>query len=128
MGVNWSRGHYGGQIYISTDSGVSWTARDSNRQWMSVASSADGNKLVAVVYGGQIYTSVGVPTLTITYSGNKAIVSWPSPSTGFTLQTNSNLATSSWVNYGDTLGDNGTIKTVTNSPPTGTLFFRLQQQ
>src|SRR5439155_7174268 len=47
----------GGQIYTSTDSGVTWTARDSNRHWMSVASSADGNKLVAVESGGLIYTS-----------------------------------------------------------------------
>ena len=48
---------YGGQIYTSTDFGVSWTARESNRNWYSVASSADGSKLVAVVYQGQIYTS-----------------------------------------------------------------------
>jgi hypothetical protein len=48
---------YGGQIYTSTDFGVSWTARESNRSWYSVASSADGSKLVAVVYQGQIYTS-----------------------------------------------------------------------
>jgi photosystem II stability/assembly factor-like uncharacterized protein len=47
----------GGQIYTSTDSGVTWTARDSNRDWRSVASSADGSKLVAVAEGGQIYTS-----------------------------------------------------------------------
>jgi hypothetical protein len=37
--------------------GSVWTARDSNRSWYSVASSADGRKLVAVVNGGQIYTS-----------------------------------------------------------------------
>ena len=46
-----------GQIYTSTDSGVSWTARESTRNWYSVASSADGTKLVAVVYQGRIYTS-----------------------------------------------------------------------
>ena len=46
-----------GQIYTSTDSGVNWTARESNRNWYSVASSADGTRLVAVVNGGQIYTS-----------------------------------------------------------------------
>jgi hypothetical protein len=44
-------------IYTSTDSGVSWTPRDSSRDWESVASSGDGAKLVAVVQGGQIYTS-----------------------------------------------------------------------
>ena len=40
--------------------GVTWVARDNNREWRSVASSADGIKLVAVVGGnavGQIYTS-----------------------------------------------------------------------
>jgi hypothetical protein len=47
----------GGQIYTSTNSGVTWAARDQNRNWASVASSADGTKLVAVVNGGQIYTS-----------------------------------------------------------------------
>jgi hypothetical protein len=45
----------GGQIYTSTDSGVTWTARDSNRSWSSMASSADGSKLIACA--GQIYTS-----------------------------------------------------------------------
>ena len=41
-----------------------WTARDSNRAWLSVASSSDGNKLVAIsnfgsnpIYGS-IYTSI----------------------------------------------------------------------
>ena len=51
---------YGGQIYTSTDSGVSWTARmtDANRNWQCIASSADGTKLAAGVNSaGQIYTS-----------------------------------------------------------------------
>ncbi|MFA5593633.1 MAG: hypothetical protein WC989_10025 [Micavibrio sp.] len=48
---------WGGQIYTSTDRGVTWTPRDSNRNWYGVASSADGTKLVAIVSGGQIYTS-----------------------------------------------------------------------
>jgi hypothetical protein len=69
----------------------------------------------------------GAPLLSISYVGNKAIVSWPSPSTGFTLQTNGNLATGTWVNHGGIVGDNGTIKTVTNAPPMGNLFFRLKQ-
>ena len=69
----------------------------------------------------------GAPLLTITYAGSKAIVSWPSPSTGFVLQTNSNLATGTWANYGGPVGDNGTIKSETNSPPKGNLFFRLKQ-
>ena len=41
------------------DAGVVWTARmtDVNRNWFSVASSADGTKLVAGVNDGYIYTS-----------------------------------------------------------------------
>ena len=46
-----------GQIYTSTDSGVTWVPRDTNRVWYSIASSADGTKLVAVVASGRIYTS-----------------------------------------------------------------------
>lgn len=48
---------YGGPIHTSTDSGLTWTSRESNRNWASVASSADGTKLVAVEYGGQIHVS-----------------------------------------------------------------------
>ena len=46
-----------GQIYTSTDSGGTWAARDANRAWTSVASSADGSKLAAAVAGGRIYIS-----------------------------------------------------------------------
>jgi len=65
----------------------------------------------------------GAPLLTITRANNQAIVSWPISATGWTLQTNSNLGTTNWVNYGGTVVNN----TVTNSPPTGKLFFRLMQ-
>ncbi|MBX7212204.1 MAG: hypothetical protein K1X78_28110 [Verrucomicrobiaceae bacterium] len=36
---------------------AAWIARDSARNWSSIASSSDGQRLVAVVSGGQIYTS-----------------------------------------------------------------------
>jgi len=47
----------GYQICTSADSGITWVPRDNTRNWYSVASSSDGTKLVAGVYGGQIYTS-----------------------------------------------------------------------
>jgi len=65
----------------------------------------------------------GAPLLTITYSGNQAIVSWPPSVTGWTLQTNNNLATGTWGNYLGAVGNNS----VTNSPLKGNLFFRLTQ-
>jgi formylglycine-generating enzyme required for sulfatase activity len=52
---------------------------------------------------------------------NQAIVSWSPSSTGWTLQTNNNLATGTWGNYAGTVVNNS----VTNAPPTGNLFFRL---
>lgn len=63
----------------------------------------------------------GAPLLTITPSGSQVIVSWPVPSTGYTLQTNSILNPASWGNYSGTVNNNST----TISPPRGTVFFRL---
>jgi hypothetical protein len=63
----------------------------------------------------------GAPTLTITYVGNQAVISWPPSFTGFTLQTNTTLASGSWGNYLGAVVNNS----VTNSPPRGNLFFRL---
>jgi hypothetical protein len=48
----------GGWIYMSADSGATWTQTSApNETWWSVASSSDGTKLVAVAFGGGIYTS-----------------------------------------------------------------------
>jgi len=52
-------------------------------------------------------------------------VSWPSPSTGFNLQVNTNLATTNWVTPAESVTDNGTIKFILVSPPTGSRFYRL---
>ena len=48
-----------GPIYRSPDSAESWaeTSAPATSSWFSVASSADGNRLVAVSYGGGIYTA-----------------------------------------------------------------------
>jgi hypothetical protein len=51
-------GTNGGQLYTSTDSGITWTPRENTRNWAGVASSADGSKLVGVANNGQIYTSI----------------------------------------------------------------------
>jgi hypothetical protein len=63
----------------------------------------------------------GAPLLTITYANNQAIVSWSPSVTGWTLQTNNNLATGTWGNYLGQVVNNSE----TNSPPTGNVFFRL---
>lgn len=66
----------------------------------------------------------GAPLLSIAYVGNKAVVSWDTSITGWTLQTNVNLATpTTWGNYQGTIINNS----VSNSPPPTKLFFRLKQ-
>jgi hypothetical protein len=64
------------------------------------------------------------PSLTIIYTNHQAIVSWPSSVLGWTLQTNNNLSTGTWGNYGGSVINN----TVTNSTPAGNVFFRLSYQ
>ena len=57
----WTANVMGGQSVINGIPGITWIPRENNRNWISVASSADGTKLVATVGilspGGQIYTS-----------------------------------------------------------------------
>jgi hypothetical protein len=48
----------GGQIYVSTDSGVTWAPRESARPWVALTSSADGSRLAALAgSNGLVYTS-----------------------------------------------------------------------
>jgi hypothetical protein len=70
----------------------------------------------------------GAPRLSVTLTAtNTVLISWPSPSTGFQLQQNPNLATGNWVTTAQTPADNGVIKTIVISPPTGSSFYRLRK-
>jgi len=69
----------------------------------------------------------GAPWLTITRTTtNTVAVNWPSASSGFTLQQNTNsVASVNWSNVNATIQDDGTTKTLIVNPPTGNRFFRL---
>jgi hypothetical protein len=64
------------------------------------------------------------PWLSIVYANNQVIVSWLSSLSGWTLQTNSDLAIGAWGNYTGSITNN----TVTNTPSANNLFFRLSYQ
>ena len=68
----------------------------------------------------------GLPSLTIRLAGaNSVVVSWPNAGS-FTLQQNSNLATpGGWTTSGYTITTNNGTNSVTITPPTGNMFFRL---
>jgi uncharacterized repeat protein (TIGR03803 family) len=94
----------------------------------------NGNTLYGTAdLGGSAFSTAGEGTLfaltppvslEILQSGSSDNVVWPSPSTGFVLQTNGNLGTTNWGNYGSP-NDDGTNRSVSIAPSTGNLFFRL---
>jgi hypothetical protein len=122
------------QIFMSSDAGVTWTNGGAPRaDWTSVASSADGSKLVAVAGGDfgvdRVYTwRAALPALSITLSGNTALISWPASSTGFRLQENPDLNSKTWA-------DLTIMPTATNqqnqmivSTSNGARFYRLVRE
>ncbi len=75
--------------------------------------------LIAVVQTG------GLPNLIITHSVNSVIVSWPNIGS-CTLQQNANLTLANgWTTCGYTITTANGTNSITISPPTGNLFFRL---
>jgi uncharacterized repeat protein (TIGR03803 family) len=73
---------------------------------------------------GTLFALTPPVSLEIFNSNPNFNVVWPSPSTGFVLQTNGNLGTTNWGNYGSP-NDDGTNRSISVTPATGNLFFRL---
>jgi hypothetical protein len=69
----------------------------------------------------------GAPTLYIARTTtNTVAVFWASPSTGYTLQQNTNSVSSvNWSNVLTAPLDDGSTKTVVVNPPTGNRYYRL---
>jgi hypothetical protein len=69
----------------------------------------------------------GAPALGISVtSTNTALVVWPSPSTGFALEQNTNLVTTNWAAVSEPITDTGTNKFIIVNPPAGQQFYRLK--
>jgi hypothetical protein len=120
--------YYTGGIYTSTDSGATWITNNvPTASWSSVASSADGSKLVAAKYPGPIYTWQYRPTLCVSSSNTNLVVSWASSpfAAGYILQQNNDLAPANWTTVGSPVNDDGTNISVTISPLIGNSYFRL---
>jgi hypothetical protein len=69
--------------------------------------------------------TAGAPTLGILGTNGAVMVYWPSPSTGFSLQANTNLSPGTWTNPVEPVQDTGAIKYILVNPPVSTRFFRL---
>jgi hypothetical protein len=73
-----------------------------------------------------IVQTAGAPTLTITHPGNTVKISWSYPSTGWTLQQNSNPGALNWSSSSG-ISNDGTNNFITIASPMGSLFFRLSE-
>ena len=70
----------------------------------------------------------GAPTLAITLNPQLSTINitWPYPSSGWTLQQNAGVASpSGWQTSGYTISNNGVVNSITITAPTGSMFFRL---
>jgi hypothetical protein len=71
--------------------------------------------------------SQGAPLVRIKMTGaNAVMVYWPSPSTGFNLQVNTDLSPSNWNAPSETVNDDGTNKYILITAPIGKAFYRLK--
>jgi hypothetical protein len=70
---------------------------------------------------------VSEPSLRISLtSSNTLVVSWPYPSTGWSLQQNSDLTTTTWLTPTNTVSNDGTRNFITAASSFERLFFRLK--
>jgi hypothetical protein len=71
--------------------------------------------------------SPGAPSLRVFLtSTNTVVIAWPAPSTGFSLQQNSDLNTTVWGSVPNTVNVVGSENQVIVAPPLGNRFYRLK--
>jgi hypothetical protein len=69
----------------------------------------------------------GSPLLTVTHSGSSVVISWPTPTSNFTLQQNNAVNNAGgWGAVGQTTNSAGGTNSVTIPASGGQLFFRLK--
>ena len=75
-----------------------------------------------------VVQSSGAPPMGITHSSGQVVISWPTPTSGWTLQQNPNLADAGgWVTSGYPVAATNGVSSINITSATGNLFFRLAQ-
>jgi hypothetical protein len=126
--IGWYKVAGGGGASTGTNGGHVYAVSGSIRQQDTGAAMTGGSYSLTGGFWSLIAVlpSPGGPNLTITRAGNSVIVSWRDTG-NYILQQNSNLAApAGWItsSYAITTKANG-ADTITITPPTGDLFFRL---
>lgn len=121
------QGLFTASIYTSADSGATWSPANAPiASWGAIASSVDGNKLIAAggYPSGPIYTWQ-IPTLYASLSGNQLYLSWFTNTVGFTLQQSTDLTSTNWVDITNNITITNWFNQVVVSP-SGSSFYRLK--
>jgi hypothetical protein len=124
-------------LFAQANMQSAWNHRDSNNvEWCGWTTSPSGTNYSwgdSAAMAGMFDIPAPVqpiipPQLVITSQPPNLVLSWSSSSTGFVIQTNSNLSSSNWAAAGYPISTNGgTNQSATIPAPTGKLFFRLVQ-
>lgn len=96
-------------------------------QPLASAASASGPYSALSGFGAlYLLQSTNAPRLEIRRTAtNTVLISWPSPSTGWALRQTTNVKTGTWVAPAEPVGDDGAVKFIVVSPPTGNRYYRL---
>ena len=114
-----------GIIYTSVDSGVTWQLTDTTSDyWDLIVTSVDGTRSVSMAQ--TVDTSLSPPAVHLAASGSSSTLSWPSPSTGFTLQQSTDLAANNWSIVPVRPNVTNNQNQVTVPLPAGEVFYRLE--
>jgi endonuclease G len=110
---------------------ATFTVNSRNQITATVPDSATTGPISVIAPGGlatsasNFTVTLSAPTLSIALAGDSVIISWPSPSTGFSLQQNTDLTTTNWTTYSGAVENDGTTRSVIIPIETGNNYFRL---
>jgi hypothetical protein len=118
-----------GVIYASTNSGQNWVSNDLPQLlWTGIASSADGNLLVAVSqdHGIWIRRQAALPSVSLTSAGNALKLSWPVTSTNVVVQQSTDLRGWGGASVQPVLNYTNLQNEVILPNAPGNIFYRLK--
>jgi hypothetical protein len=121
--IDWNKIAGGG----GTDSGGNYSISGTIGQPDASSAMTGGNYSLTGGFWSliNVVQTAGAPRLTIIHSVNTVIVSWPDTGS-YTLQQNANLALANgWTTNGYSITTANGTNSITITPPTGSLFFRL---